>query len=73
MRGSLESKEATGESDSCFSTKSLIAVPSDHNSLMLDQLHFIDENYEKDLLLDAPSDNSFTQAELLHPSGDVRS
>lgn len=74
MKGSFENKEASWDSDSsCFSPKSLLAVPYDGNSLMLGSLHFCDENSEQDLLLDVPSNNSFMQAELLHPYRIVKS
>ncbi|KAK4788574.1 hypothetical protein SAY86_019893 [Trapa natans] len=73
MRGSLESKKATHERDNtCFSPKSLFAVPSDGNSLALDSSHFTDESCERDLLLDVPFNSSFPQAELLHPLPSVR-
>ncbi|XP_031391375.1 GATA transcription factor 26 isoform X2 [Punica granatum] len=69
MKGGFENKEGGMDSDSsCFSPKNLFAVPSDGNSFLLHSLHPTDENSEQDLLLDVPSNSSFPQAELLHPS-----
>lgn len=68
MKGSYENKEIIDNDVSCFSPRSLFALPPDGSSLMLDSLNFIDESSDQDLLLDVPSNSSFPQAELLHPN-----
>ncbi|KAK5813065.1 GATA transcription factor 26-like [Gossypium arboreum] len=68
MKASCENKELIDNDGSCFSPRSLFALPSDRSSLMLDSLHFVDESSDQDLLLDVPSNGSFPQAELLHPA-----
>ncbi|MBA0796631.1 hypothetical protein Gohar_007382 [Gossypium harknessii] len=68
MKASCENKEPIDNDGSCFSPRSLFALPSDGSSLMLDSLHFVDESSDQDLLLDVPSNGSFPQAELLHPA-----
>ncbi|MBA0680494.1 hypothetical protein Goari_012186 [Gossypium aridum] len=68
MKASCENKELIDNDGSCFSPRSLFALPSDGSSLMLDSLHFVDESSDQDLLLDVPSIGSFPQAELLHPA-----
>ena len=67
MKSGCEGKEAM-EDGSCFSPKNLFALPHDGSSLMLDPLNFVDENSDQDLLLEVPSNSSFPQAELLHPT-----
>ncbi|KAI4315201.1 hypothetical protein L6164_028035 [Bauhinia variegata] len=56
------------EDGSCFSPKSLFALPADGSSLMLDSFNFVEESSDQDLLLEVPSNSSFPQAELLHPT-----
>ncbi|QCD91506.1 hypothetical protein DEO72_LG4g2472 [Vigna unguiculata] len=56
------------EDGACYSPKSLFTLPTDASSLMLDSLNFVEEINEQDLLLEVPSNTSFPQAELLHPS-----
>ncbi|KAK6947516.1 ASX, DEUBAD domain [Dillenia turbinata] len=68
MKTSYETKELADTDASCFSPRSLFALPSDGSSLKLDSFHFADETSDQDLLLDVPSNSSFPQAELLHPS-----
>lgn len=54
---------------SSFSPESLFALPRDDSGLrMLDSSYFVDESSDQDLLLEVPSNNSFPQAELLHPT-----
>lgn len=67
MGGSSKNKETVESDGSCFSPRSLFAVPPDGGALLLDSLHVADDNSEQDLLLDVPSNGSFPQAELLHP------
>ncbi|XP_065856937.1 GATA transcription factor 26 isoform X2 [Euphorbia lathyris] len=68
MKAAYENKEMDSDG-SCFSPRSLFALPPpDGGSLMLDSLHYTDENSDQDLLLDVPSNSSFPQAELLHPA-----
>ncbi|KAL6008337.1 hypothetical protein ACLOJK_033846 [Asimina triloba] len=50
---------------SCFSPRSLFALPTDQSSMMLDPLQFSDDSSDQDLLLDVPSYACFPQAELL--------
>ncbi|KAJ4842736.1 hypothetical protein Tsubulata_050596 [Turnera subulata] len=68
MKTTYESKDLIDNDGSCFSPRSLFALPPDGGSLMLDSLHFVEESSDQDLLLDVPSNGSFPQAELLHPS-----
>lgn len=68
MGGSSKNKEIAESDGSCFSPRSLFAVPPDGGALLLDSLHVTDDNSEQDLLLDVPSNSSFPQAELLHPA-----
>lgn len=68
VKTSYESKELIDNDGSCFSPRSLFALPPDGSSLMLDSLHFSEENSDQDLLLDVPSNGSFPEAELLHPA-----
>ncbi|EOY24199.1 hypothetical protein QUC31_008640 [Theobroma cacao] len=68
MKTTYENKELIDNDGSCFSPRSLFALPPDGSSLMLDSLHFVDESSDHDLLLDVPSNGSFPQAELLHPT-----
>ncbi|KAE9607423.1 putative transcription factor C2C2-GATA family [Lupinus albus] len=56
------------EDGSCFNAKSLFALPHDRSSHMMDSLNFDYENCDQDLLLEVPSNSSFPQAELLHPT-----
>ncbi|CAI0534690.1 unnamed protein product [Linum tenue] len=63
------SREIMDNDASCFSPKSLFALPTEGGgSFVLDSLHFVDESSDQDLLLDVPSNGSFPQAELLHPA-----
>jgi len=66
-KGGCEGKEAV-EDGACYSPKSLFALPPDAGSLMLGSLNFVEEIGDQDLLLEVPSNTSFPQAELLHPS-----
>lgn len=66
--GIYEHKEFVDNDGSCFSPRSLFALPPDSSSLMLDSFQFMDESSDQDLLLDVPSNNSFPQAELLFPT-----
>ncbi|KAI9173904.1 hypothetical protein LWI28_008530 [Acer negundo] len=69
VKATYENKEHIDIDGSCFSPRSLFAVPPDGSSLMmLESLRFVDESSDQDLLLDVPSHGSFAQAELLHPS-----
>jgi hypothetical protein len=61
-------KEIVDNDGSCYSPKSIFALPPDGTSLMLDNFHFVGDSSDQDLLLDIPSNNSFPQAELLHPN-----
>lgn len=66
-KASCEGKEVVEEGSS-FSPKSLFALPHGVSGLdMLDSSNFDDESSE-DLLLEVPSNSSFPQAELLHPT-----
>lgn len=67
MKTTYENKEVMDNDGSCFSPRSLFALPPDGGSLMLDSLHYVDESSDQDLLLDVPSNGSFPQAELLRP------
>ena len=62
-----EGKEVV-EDGSCYSPKSLFALPPDASSLLLDSLNFVEESSDQDLLVEVPSNSSFPQAELLHPT-----
>ncbi|CAJ1928718.1 unnamed protein product [Sphenostylis stenocarpa] len=66
-KAGCEGKEAV-EDGACYSPKSLFALPPDASSLMLSSLNFVEESSDQDLLLEVPSNTSFPQAELLHPS-----
>jgi len=68
MKATYENKELIDNDGSCFSPRSLFALPPDGSSLMLDSLHFVDESSDQDLLLDIPSNGSFAQAELFYPT-----
>ncbi|KAK8691046.1 hypothetical protein V6N13_074567 [Hibiscus sabdariffa] len=68
MKANYENKELMDSDASCFSPRSLFALPPDGSSLVLDSLHFVDECSDEDLLLDVPPNGSFPQAELLHPT-----
>lgn len=69
-KSGCEKKEASeNDGSSCFSPRSLFAVPTDSGgSFLLDPVNFVEESSDQDLLLDVPSNGSFAQAELLHPS-----
>ncbi|GLT76345.1 hypothetical protein SLA2020_480140 [Shorea laevis] len=67
MKATYENKELLDNDGSCFSPRSLFALPPDGSTLMLDSFHFADESSDQDLLLDVPSNSSFPEAELLHP------
>ncbi|CAN6580563.1 unnamed protein product [Malus baccata var. baccata] len=69
MKGSYENKDPMDyDGGSCFSPKSLFALPPDGSSFLMDSMNFVDESSDQDLLLDVPSNGSFAQAELLHPA-----
>ncbi|XVF52532.1 hypothetical protein PTKIN_Ptkin05aG0026000 [Pterospermum kingtungense] len=68
MKATHENKELIDNDGSCFSPRSLFAMPPDGSSLVMDSLHFVDESSDQDLLLDVPPNGSFPQAELLHPA-----
>ncbi|KAL5551352.1 hypothetical protein UlMin_001528 [Ulmus minor] len=68
VKGSYEKKEAIDNDSSCFSPRSLFALPPDGSSYLLDSINFVEESSDQDLLLDIPSNGSFAQAELLRPS-----
>ncbi|GAV79765.1 LOW QUALITY PROTEIN: GATA domain-containing protein/UCH37_bd domain-containing protein, partial [Cephalotus follicularis] len=68
MKAMCESKEIVDNDGSCFSPRTLFTLPPDGGSLFLDSLQFVDESSDQDLLLDIPSNSSFPQAELLHPT-----
>ncbi|KAF2315115.1 hypothetical protein GH714_038183 [Hevea brasiliensis] len=68
MKAIYENKEVMDNDGSCFSPRSLFALPPDGGSLMLDSFHYVDESSDQDLLLDVPSNGSFPQAELLNPT-----
>ncbi|GAB4834637.1 hypothetical protein Ancab_032900 [Ancistrocladus abbreviatus] len=68
MKAAQETKELPQNDGSCFSPRSLFALPTEGNSLMLESFQFADESSDQDLLLDVPSNSSFPQAELLHPA-----
>ncbi|EEF31151.1 GATA transcription factor 26 [Ricinus communis] len=68
MKATYENKELMESDGTCFSPRSLFALPPDGGSFMLDSLHCVDESSDQDLLLDVPSNGSFAQAELLHPA-----
>ncbi|MBA0678947.1 hypothetical protein Goari_020263 [Gossypium aridum] len=68
MKATHENKELIDNESSCFSPRSLFALPPDGSSPVLDSLHFVNECSDQDLLLDVPSNGSFPQAELLHPT-----
>ncbi|XP_039025285.1 GATA transcription factor 26-like [Hibiscus syriacus] len=68
MKAAYENKELIDNDGSCFSPRSLFALPPDGSSLVLDSLSFVDECSDQDLLLDVPPNGSFPQAELLHPT-----
>ncbi|XP_009626897.1 GATA transcription factor 26 [Nicotiana tomentosiformis] len=67
MKSSYEQKELIDNDSSCFSPKSLFALPC-NSSPMLDSLHFANGSSDQELLLDVPSNSSFPQAELLVPT-----
>lgn len=52
----------------CYGPKSLFPFPPDASSHLLDSFNFVEESSDQDLLLDVPSNSSFPQAELLHPT-----
>ncbi|KAL4602327.1 hypothetical protein ACB092_10G045200 [Castanea dentata] len=68
VKASYENKELIDNDSSCFSPRSLFALPTEGSSLTLDSFNFVEESSDQDLLLDVPSNGSFPQAELLHPS-----
>ena len=68
MKGGYEKKEVVENDGSCFSPRSLFALPTDASSFLLDSINFVEESADQDLLLDVPSNGSFAQAELLHPA-----
>ena len=62
----MKENKDPGENDgSCFSPRSLFALPTDGS---FEYLQFIERSSDQDLLLDVRSNNSFPQAELLHPT-----
>ncbi|XP_061343938.1 GATA transcription factor 26 [Gastrolobium bilobum] len=66
-KAGCEGKEAA-EDGTCYSPKSLFALPPDASSLLRDSLNFVEESSDQDLLLEVPSNSSFPQAELLNPT-----
>lgn len=57
------------DDETCYNPKSLLfPLPPDASSHLLDSFNFVEESSDQDLLLEVPSNNSFPQAELLHPS-----
>ncbi|XP_060207435.1 GATA transcription factor 26-like isoform X2 [Lycium barbarum] len=62
MKSSYEQKEIIENDGSCFSPRSLFALPSENS------FRFANESSDQDLLLDVPSNSSFPQAELLLPT-----
>ncbi|CAL5187692.1 unnamed protein product [Lathyrus oleraceus] len=56
------------DAGSCYNPKSLFPLPPDASSNLLDSFNFADDSSDQDLLLEVPSNNSFPQAELLHPN-----
>ncbi|KAK4364484.1 hypothetical protein RND71_015842 [Anisodus tanguticus] len=62
MKSSYEQKKIVDNDGSCFSPRSLFALPSEIS------FHFANESSDQDLLLDVPSNSSFPQAELLLPT-----
>lgn len=67
IKASCEGKEVAEEGSNC-SPRSLFALPGDGSLCMLDSLNFVAESSDQDLLLEVPSNSSFPQAELLHPT-----
>lgn len=67
MKNSYDNKEHMENDGSCFSPRSLFALPTDGSSF-LDSINYVEESSDQDLLLDVPSNGSFAQAELLHPA-----
>ncbi|CAB4279428.1 unnamed protein product [Prunus armeniaca] len=68
VKGSNENKDLMDYDGSCFSPRSLFALPADGSSLLMESMNFVDESSDQDLLLDLPSNGSFAQAELLLPA-----
>ncbi|KAJ4952576.1 hypothetical protein NE237_029408 [Protea cynaroides] len=66
--GYYETKDPIDNDGSCFSPRSLFALPTDGSSLMLDSFQFTDDSSDQVLLLDIPSNGAFPQAELLPTS-----
>jgi hypothetical protein len=65
-KSTYEQKDPMENDGTCFSPKSLFALPPDNSSLMLESLKCESENSDNDLLLlDVYSNTSFPQAELL--------
>ncbi|GMH09288.1 hypothetical protein Nepgr_011129 [Nepenthes gracilis] len=58
---------------SCFSPRSLFALPSESSALVLESFHFADKSADQDLLFDVPFNGSFPEAELLHPASNFAS
>ncbi|XP_057761526.1 GATA transcription factor 26 [Arachis stenosperma] len=56
------------EDGSCYSPKSLFALPPDAASLLQVSSNFVEESSDHDVLVEVPSNSSFPQAELLHPT-----
>lgn len=67
-KNSCDNKELIENDGSCFSPRSLFALPPDGSSFLLDSINYVEESSDQDLLLDVPSNGSFAQAELLHPA-----
>ncbi|KAF8380606.1 hypothetical protein HHK36_028094 [Tetracentron sinense] len=67
LKASHDMKNLIDNEGSCFSPRSLFALPPD-GSFMMDSFQFTDDTYNQDLLLDMPSNGPLPQAELLHPS-----
>ncbi|XP_052170505.1 GATA transcription factor 26-like [Diospyros lotus] len=68
LKGTYEHKEGICNDGSCFSPRSLLMLPHDNSSVMLDSFQFTGESSDQDLLLDVPSNSSFPEAELLLPA-----
>ncbi|XP_043725758.1 GATA transcription factor 26-like [Telopea speciosissima] len=64
-RAGYETKDPIDNDGSCFSPRSLFALPTDGSSMMLDSFQFTDDSSDQVLLLDIPSNGAFPQAELL--------
>ncbi|CAI9095631.1 OLC1v1031620C2 [Oldenlandia corymbosa var. corymbosa] len=66
-KADYEQRDFMNNNGSYFSPRNLFGPPPDNNSLVIDSFTSA-ESCDQDLLLDVPSNSSFPQAELLHPS-----